>query len=76
MKLYSQLAQWWPLLSAPEDYAYLLRQGEQTRVEYDRHIEGLFARADWLEWLEQTGFQASSVVDAYERDLFIGLRPR
>lgn len=58
------------------DYAYRLRQGEQVWVEHDRHIEGLFARANWLGWLEQTGFQASSVVDAYERDLFIGLRPR
>lgn len=58
------------------DYAYLLSEGEQVWVEHDRHIEGLFARADWLGWLEQTGFQASRVVDAYERDLFIGLRPK
>ncbi len=31
------------------DYAYLLRASDGTvRVEHDRHIEGLFLRADWL----------------------------
>jgi hypothetical protein len=31
------------------DYAYLLRERDgKTRVEHDRHIEGLFRRAEWL----------------------------
>jgi SAM-dependent methyltransferase len=39
------------------DYAYLLRTPDGvTRVEHDRHIEGLFARADWLRLLAEAGF--------------------
>jgi SAM-dependent methyltransferase len=40
------------------DYAYLLREHDGTvRVEHDRHIEGLFARAVWLRLLADAGFQ-------------------
>jgi SAM-dependent methyltransferase len=39
------------------DYAYLLREpGGSTRVEWDRHVEGLFSRADWLRLLRDVGF--------------------
>jgi predicted ester cyclase len=44
------------------DYAYLLREGDRpTRVELDRHVEGLFPRATWLRLLSDAGFQASVV---------------
>jgi SAM-dependent methyltransferase len=44
------------------DYAYLLRDRDgQMRVELDRHIEGLFPRADWLRWLTEAGFMPSVV---------------
>lgn len=44
------------------DYAYLLRDVDgSVRVEHDRHIEGLFARADWLRWLAEAGFEARAV---------------
>ena len=44
------------------DYAYLLREDDGTvRVEADRHIEGLFARAEWLAMLRETGFEAEAV---------------
>jgi hypothetical protein len=40
------------------DYAYLLRTPDgNVRVELDRHLEGLFARADWLRLLSGAGFQ-------------------
>lgn len=40
------------------DYAYLLRGEDGTvRVEYDRHVLGLFARGDWLRLLSEVGFQ-------------------
>jgi SAM-dependent methyltransferase len=40
------------------DYAYLLREADgSTHVEHDRHVEGLFARSDWLRLLEDVGFQ-------------------
>ena len=39
------------------DYAYLLRASDGVvRVEHDRHVEGLFARADWLRLLSEAGF--------------------
>jgi SAM-dependent methyltransferase len=39
------------------DYAYLLRTPDAPmRVEHDRHVEGLFARADWLRLLAEGGF--------------------
>jgi SAM-dependent methyltransferase len=44
------------------DYAYLLRDRDgSTRVEQDRHVEGLFARADWLRLLGEVGFRAEVV---------------
>ncbi len=44
------------------DYAYLLRASDgSVRLEHDRHIEGLFSRADWLRLLTEVGFQPSVV---------------
>ncbi len=44
------------------DYAILLRdRGGETRVVHDRHVEGLFARADWLRWLREAGFEPDVV---------------
>jgi SAM-dependent methyltransferase len=44
------------------DYVYALRY-EDGRVEtvYDRHVEGLFSRSDWLRWLGEAGFEANAV---------------
>ena len=47
------------------DFAYLLRDKDGTRVEYDHHVTGLFPRATWLGLLEKQGFKAE------ERDLDI-----
>jgi hypothetical protein len=39
------------------DYAYLLRESDgSVHVEYDRHLEGLFARATWLRLFKDVGF--------------------
>lgn len=44
------------------DYAYLLREPDGAiRVEHDRHVEGLFSRADWLRLLSEAGFEAQAV---------------
>jgi SAM-dependent methyltransferase len=44
------------------DYAYVLREADgSTRVEHDRHVEGLFPRADWLRLLSEVGFTATVV---------------
>ena len=39
------------------DFAYLLRDKNGVRVEYDRHISGLFPRATWLRLLSGQGFE-------------------
>ena len=57
------------------DYAFLLRSADGSiRAVHDRHIEGLFARAQWLDWFDQAGIAASSAIDAWGRDVFIGTR--
>lgn len=57
------------------DYAFLLREGDGTvTVEHDRHVEGLFARADWLAWFEEAGLPARSWLDSSGREIFVGTR--
>ena len=58
------------------DFALLLRKGvDDVRVRYDRHVEGLFARAVWLDLLREVGFVPSVTVDEWERDVFVGIQP-
>jgi len=64
------------------DYAYLLRAMDGTiRVEHDRHVEGLFARADWLRLLSEVGFHPAALpfehtdLDPCQHEVFIGKRP-
>ena len=42
------------------DFAYLLRDKDGVRIEYDRHVTGLFPRDVWSRLLEQQGFQAET----------------
>ena len=59
------------------EYAYLLRKnGQPTRVERDRHICGLFPRAEWVRLLREVGFQPEITRDHYGRDIFVARRPR
>ena len=58
------------------DYAYLLREKDGTvRVEYDRHVMGLFAREDWLRLLREVGFEPRIVHDSFGRELFVAVKP-
>ena len=64
------------------DYAYLLRLPDGTmRVEHDRHVEGLFARADWLRLLTEAGFAPRAVVFDHSElepgsyEIFVAVRP-
>jgi SAM-dependent methyltransferase len=64
------------------DYAYLLR-GEDgaTRVEHDRHIEGLFSRETWISLMTRAGFAPERVafhhseMNGVELDVFVGRKP-
>lgn len=61
------------------DFAMLLRDEDGTvRVEHDRHRCGVFARATWLELLEDVGFTAEArVIHVYEEassEAFLGRR--
>jgi SAM-dependent methyltransferase len=44
------------------DYAFLLRDGDGVRAVHDRHVEGLFPKATWLQLLRDAGF-APEVVE-------------
>jgi hypothetical protein len=58
------------------DYAYLLRESNgQTRVVHDRHICGLFPRAEWVLSLREVGFQPQITRDDFGRDIFVARRP-
>ena len=57
------------------DYAFLLREADGgVRAVHDRHVEGLFDRAQWLSWFAAAGIAASSSLDAWGRDVFLGCR--
>jgi len=64
------------------DYGYLLRERDGSiRAISDRHIEGLFARADWLAWLSAAGFEPAAVpielsdVPPGRYEVFVATRP-
>lgn len=63
------------------DYVCILRERDgSVRVEHDRHLEGLFPRATWLELIEEVGFVPERVpfrhseVDR-ELEVFVGRKP-
>ena len=64
------------------DYAYMLRGPDgAVHVEHDHHVEGLFARADWLRLLIKGGFRARAVplehseVESGVCEVFVAAKP-
>ena len=58
------------------DFAYILHEADQAaRILSDRHVCGLFARADWLRLLREVGFEPRAVPDPDGRDEFVALKP-
>lgn len=64
------------------DYVYALREADgSVRTVHDRHVEGLFARADWLRLMSAVGFEAEelplehSEVEPGRYLVFVGRRP-
>jgi len=57
------------------DFAYLLHEpGGGMRVLGERHVFGVFPRQTWLDLLATAGFTARTIVDAWERDVFVAVR--
>jgi SAM-dependent methyltransferase len=59
------------------DYAYMLREGDDVRVEHDRHVCGVFSRTTWLRLLEETGFRArrrEGIEGETALDVFVGVK--
>ncbi|HEY1305626.1 MAG TPA: class I SAM-dependent methyltransferase [Vicinamibacterales bacterium] len=53
-------------------YAFLLRDARgAVRAVHDRHVEGLFARARWIEWFNDVGLSVESSLDQWGRDVFL-----
>ncbi|HEU4412107.1 MAG TPA: class I SAM-dependent methyltransferase [Polyangiaceae bacterium] len=61
------------------EYAFLLRDGNEMRSAHDRHLEGLFSKATWVDVLEGTGFQVETfdrdVDEGYFDEVFLCRRP-
>jgi SAM-dependent methyltransferase len=64
------------------DYAFMLRTPDgQVRVEHDRHVEGLFAREEWLRLLSEAGFEPAiaplehSELEPGSHEVFVAKRP-
>ena len=64
------------------DFAYLLRERSgSVRVEQDRHVLGLFTRAEWLRYLGEVGFEPSVVrsrhsdPDTLVHEVFLAIKP-
>jgi SAM-dependent methyltransferase len=59
--------------TAESAWAFMLRDATGAiHVDHDRHQFGIFARARWLNWLDQAGFSAASRIDPWKRDVFSG----
>ena len=61
------------------DFAFLLREGTTVRCVHDRHVEGLFSRATWIETLRRPGYEVEAIAGAIEEEpdveLFLCRRP-
>ncbi len=63
-------------------FVYVLREGDEERIEVDRHTVGVFPRATWIRLLEVAGFEVeivpyehSSFSAGAGHELFVGLKP-
>lgn len=61
------------------DFVYALREGDDVRVEHDRHSHGVFGRDVWLRLLQDQGFNAKAVPyelsDWPSGTMFVALKP-
>jgi hypothetical protein len=63
------------------DFAYLLKEGDITTCEYDRHTLGLFPEDVWIDLMAKAGFKEIRTVPHPEADkwatpVFTGVKPQ
>jgi SAM-dependent methyltransferase len=65
------------------DYGFLMRERDgSVTVGHDRHVEGLFARGDWLRLIGEVGFEGRSVpfdhseLEPGTYEVFVAKKPR
>ena len=62
------------------EYAFLLRDGTDVKAVHDRHVEGLFARATWVDVLTSAGYRVELADrpfdDTTTDQIFVCRRPR
>ncbi|MEP7116402.1 MAG: class I SAM-dependent methyltransferase [Acidobacteriota bacterium] len=58
-------------------YDFVVRQADgREEVVHEVHRSGLFSRTSWIAWLAETGCVATSTLDPWGRDVFIGRQRR
>ncbi len=61
------------------EYSFLLREGGEVVSVHDRHVEGLFSRAEWREVLTEVGFTVGTtrrpIGDGETDEIFVCRRP-
>lgn len=61
------------------DFSFLLREGTEMRAVHDRHVEGVFPRAAWIEILTGVGYEVESlckdVGEGRVEEIFLCRRP-
>jgi SAM-dependent methyltransferase len=56
-------------------WSFLLRDASgHVTVDMDEHLFGMFPRASWLAWLRAEGFDPTSRMDPWNRDVFVARR--
>lgn len=59
------------------DYTILLQEKSKSdRIVVDRHVFGLFPRKTWIDVLKGAGLRVKSLVDPWERDVFLCEKPK
>ena len=60
------------------DFAYLIKENGNMRVEHDRHVCGVFSRNTWLRLMNEAGLdmrnQTHTFSDGFTSEIFVGNR--
>ena len=52
-----------------------MRENEKVlAVEHDQHSCGVFPRANWLQLLDEVGFETEIIEDNFHREIFVATR--